>query len=98
MKALPHVYNETLVTQDYRHFFEVGLGFWLSERGNPRPGYQYFLYGNWIGGSIDPTAKSSLSNLLTRVRAVAQGIFLTESHLSILQDSYDNGYLIHFLV
>ena len=87
MKALPSVYNETLVTAEYRRFFEVGLGFWMSERGNPRPGYQYFLYGNWMGGSIDPTAKSSLSNPLTRVRAMAQGIILTETILNVVTDS-----------
>ena len=65
-----------MITAEYRHFFEIGLGFWLSNGGNPNPGYHYFVYGNWMGGSIDPTARPSMSNPHTRLRAMAQGFFL----------------------
>ena len=73
MKARPIIYNETLVTQDYKRFFEIGLGYWLSNGGSPSPGYSYFVYGNWMGGSIDPTAQPSMTNPQTRFRAMAQG-------------------------
>ena len=76
MKAQPFVYNDTMITPEYRRFFEIGLGFWLSNGGNPNPGYHYFVYGNWMGGSIDPTARPSMSNPHTRLRAMAQGFCL----------------------
>ena len=73
MKANPIVYNESLVTEDYNRFFEIGLGYWLSNGGNPQPGYQYFVYGNWMGGSMDPTAKPPLSDPRAQLTAMAQG-------------------------
>ena len=76
MKAHPVVYNASMVTDEYRHFFEVGLGFWLSNGGNPNPGYSYHVFGTWMGGSMDPTARPFLQNERTKLVAIAQGNYL----------------------
>ena len=69
MKGNPVIYNESLVTEDYSRYFEVGLGYWLSEGGNPSPGYNYFRFGNWMGGTMDPTADQT-----SYILSMAQGI------------------------
>eukprot|EP00795_Rhopilema_esculentum_P002676 gene2676-884_t len=73
MQTRPIVYNETMLSGEYKRFFEVGLGYWLSNGGNPNPGYNYFVYGNWIGGSLDPTAMPYLANPRSKLTAMAQG-------------------------
>ena len=78
MQTRPIVYNETMLSDEYKRFFEVGLGYWLSNGGNPNPGYNYFVYGNWIGGSLDPTAMPYLANPRSKLTAMAQGKYIVD--------------------
>lgn len=53
MDLLPEVYNTSILTDEYRRYFETALGFWLSGGGRPDKKFDYYKYSSYMGGSLD---------------------------------------------
>ena len=73
MSSMPLVYNVSMVTDDYHHYFETVLGYWLSGGGRPAKKFDYYKYASYMGGSLDNTATNPLS-----VVSKAQGSYYVE--------------------
>ena len=69
------VYNTSILTEDYKNYFEVALGYWLSGGGNPD--YNFYKYSSLMGGSIDRS--QGYSPILTQ----AQGKNFRVSWISV---------------
>ena len=70
MSTIPAVYNVTLLTNDYYHYFETALGYWLSGGGKPKEKHDYFKFASYIGGSLDKTVDDPHETV-----ALAQGMY-----------------------
>uniref|UniRef100_A0A7M5XG14 SSD domain-containing protein n=1 Tax=Clytia hemisphaerica TaxID=252671 RepID=A0A7M5XG14_9CNID len=57
MDTLPKVYNTSLLTNDYKNYFEIALGYWLTSGGNP--GYNFDKYSSYMGGNLDLSTGNS---------------------------------------
>lgn len=65
MKYNPHLYNVSLPDTYYR-FFEVGMGYFLTDGGSPNfaSSYDFEKYERLIGGQVDPSSLQSSQNLI----------------------------------
>ncbi|XP_065662076.1 protein dispatched homolog 1 isoform X3 [Hydra vulgaris] len=63
METLPNIYNTSILSDDYHHYFEVALGYWLSNGGYPKTNFDYYKYASYMGGSLDTTSPSKNSTL-----------------------------------
>lgn len=57
MEYNPTLYNLSLLSENYYRYFEIGVGFFITDGGNPRYAetYDFKKYGQLIGGAADPT-------------------------------------------
>ena len=68
MKSLPNVYNASILTSDYHHYFEVALGYWLSGGGHPEKKFDYYKYASYMGGTLDNTISQKENSTLSLVQ------------------------------
>ena len=63
MKYNPQLYNVSSLSQSYYRYFEVGVGFFITNGGEKRYAetYDFKKYGNLIGGAADPTLHRNAS-------------------------------------
>ena len=55
MRYNPGMYNVSSLTDSYYRFFEVALGYWLTEGNRSYSNYNYVTYGKLLGGAVDTT-------------------------------------------
>ena len=57
MEKNPQLYNVSLLTQTYYRYFEIGVGFFITNGGSRKYAetYDFKKYGDLIGGAADPT-------------------------------------------
>lgn len=63
MSTLPIIYNVSLIGNEYYHYFETALGYWLSAGGNRDKRFDYHKYAMYMGGSLDKTSPEPPTNL-----------------------------------
>ena len=63
MKYHPRLYNVSTLPETYYRFFEIGLGFFITNGGDRQYAetYDFRKYGNLIGGASDPTLPQNSS-------------------------------------
>ena len=63
MKHNSQLYNASSLPETYYRFFEIGLGFFITNGGHPRYAetYDFKKYGKLIGGVSDPTLSQNAS-------------------------------------
>ena len=59
----PQLYNVSSLSESYYRYFEVGVGFFITNGGERRYAetYDFKKYGNLIGGAADPTLQRNAS-------------------------------------
>ena len=62
MARNPQLFNITLVGNKYERYFEVMLGYWLTNANQSLTSDDYHTYGALLGGSMDPTDPSEMPN------------------------------------
>jgi hypothetical protein len=63
MKYNSQLYNVSLLPETYYRYFEIGIGFFLTNGGSRRYAetYDFKKYGDLIGGAADPTLQQNAS-------------------------------------
>ena len=62
MERNPMLFNISLVGPTYDRYFEVILGYWLTNANQSFASHDYNTYGGLLGGSRDPTDPSPEPN------------------------------------
>lgn len=75
MLAYPHIYNVSILSNEYRHYFEVALGYWLSGGGNPEKKFDYYKYASYMGGTLDKSGTVH-DGIISKSQGNSIGLFL----------------------
>lgn len=62
MARNPDLFNVTLVGEMYDRYFEVVLGYWLTNANQTVTSSDFKTFGGLLGGAKDPTDSSSIPN------------------------------------
>lgn len=78
MKNNPQLYNASSLPETYYRYFEIGLGFFITNGGDSQYAetYDFKKYGNLIGGVSDPTLSQNAS-----IQQSLQGIYSVSNAL-----------------
>ncbi len=65
MENNPQLYNNSALPETYYRYFEVALGYFITDALKPDywKNYDFQTYSQLVGGEKDPTALSSSANL-----------------------------------
>ena len=77
MLAYPHIYNVSILSNEYRHYFEVALGYWLSAGGNPEKKFDYYKYASYMGGTLDKSGTVH-DGIISKSQGNSRGLFLNK--------------------
>ena len=78
MLAYPHIYNVSILSNEYRHYFEVALGYWLSAGGNPEKKFDYYKYASYMGGTLDKSGTVH-DGIISKSQGNSRGLFLNKT-------------------
>jgi hypothetical protein len=64
MEGNPALYNISALPQTYYRYFEIGIGYFITNGGDSgyAETYDFKKYGNLIGGAADPTLQQNASS------------------------------------
>lgn len=57
MKYNPRLYNMSRISQAYYRYFEVALGYWLTQGNTSYNNRDFVTYSLLLGGQVDPTSE-----------------------------------------
>lgn len=60
----PDLYNVSLLSDSYYRYFEIGLGYFITDGGSKKYAttYDFKKYQSLLGGVMDPTLSRTASN------------------------------------
>ena len=63
MKYNRHLYNTSLLSDSYYRYFEIGLGYFITDGGSDTYAstYDFKKYESLLGGVLDPTLPQNAS-------------------------------------
>ncbi|KAK3750726.1 hypothetical protein QZH41_017279 [Actinostola sp. cb2023] len=62
MRHHPYLFNVSRLTDTYYRYYEVMLGYWLTNGNTSYSSHDYTVYSRLLGGSLDKTYKSTTPN------------------------------------
>lgn len=84
MKYNPRLYNMSRLSQTYYRYFEVALGYWLTQGNTSYNNRDFVTYSLLLGGQVDPTSvvkRPSFQGKLLKLLFSVQGL---SYHMSLL--------------
>lgn len=57
MEYNPRLYNMSRLSQAYYRYFEVALGYWLTQGNTSYNNRDFVTYSLLLGGQVDPTSE-----------------------------------------
>ena len=66
MEGNPNLYNTSLLSDSYYRYFEIGLGYFMTDGGssNYATTYDFKKYESLLGGVADPTLLRNATHYL----------------------------------
>jgi hypothetical protein len=62
MRRHPHLYAISKLTDTYYRYYEVMMGFWLTQGNKTYSSHDYITYSRLLGGAMDKTATTTKPN------------------------------------